>query len=174
VAFFVGEKAVAIVRKKRPTPINEGFPANVDTERFVPGAVFQNDGVFPAVAAALTLKDFILEKHQIIFRRMYNLNATSEHIDRMTVYEELGKHAEAKNCGGLSYLASLDEGLPDTPNLDSYLRILRKKGARRRIMPQAQRLLNRARCRGDALEQIVHAGQDFFRDVAARVSRRIR
>jgi hypothetical protein len=38
----------------------------------------------------------------------------------MTVYEELGKHAEAKNCGGLSYLASADEGLPDAPNLDSY------------------------------------------------------
>jgi hypothetical protein len=62
VAYFVGEKAVAIVQKKRPTPINEGFPANVNTERFVLGAVFQNAGVFPGVTAALTLKDFILKK----------------------------------------------------------------------------------------------------------------
>ena len=92
----------------------------------------------------------------------------------MTVYEELAKHAEAKNCGGLSYIASADEGLPDGPNLDSYFTNPPQQGRTPAYHASGPDLLNRARGPGDALEQIAHAGQDFFRDVAARAWRRIR
>jgi replicative DNA helicase len=41
--------------------------------------------VFVSVAAVLTPQDFSLEKHRSIFRRMVELQARGERIDRVTV-----------------------------------------------------------------------------------------
>ena len=37
------------------------------------------------------------------------------------------KFNELEACDGLSYLVSLDDGLPQIPNLDSYVRIVKDK-----------------------------------------------
>jgi replicative DNA helicase len=36
-------------------------------------------------------------------------------------------HNELKSCGGLEYLNSLDDGLPQIYNLEGYVRIIEKK-----------------------------------------------
>ena len=53
---------------------------------------------------------------------MGELHERGEKIDRITVANELMKFNELEACDGLSYLVSLDDGLPQIPNLDSYIR----------------------------------------------------
>jgi replicative DNA helicase len=125
-------------------PLTErGLPRNLDAERFVLGSILLDGEQYALVSGALTSDDFSLEKHRRIFNRMGELHGRGEPIDRVTVHNELDRHKEAESCGGLSYLVSLDEGLPQIPNLDAYIRILREKSTLRRAIFAAQHLINR-------------------------------
>ena len=99
--------------------------------------------MYVQAAGALEADDFTLEKHRRIFRRMGELQERGEKIDRITVANELMKFNELEACDGLTYLVSLDDGLPHIPNLDSYIRIVKDKAILRRIITASQSMMNR-------------------------------
>jgi replicative DNA helicase len=119
------------------------MPSNADAERFVLGTMLLNESFWPDAGAVLKPGDFATETHQRIFRRMGDLYDRGEHIDRVPLYLELDKHGEAEACGGASYLASLTDGLPEIPNLDSYIRIVQEMSVRRRGILAARHIANR-------------------------------
>src|SRR5258708_31372235 len=92
--------------------MEKGLPVNVDAERFVLGSIMLDDSLFIQASATLDVGDFSLEKHRRIFKRMTDLNERGERIDRITVANELMKFSELESVDGLSYLVSLDDGLP--------------------------------------------------------------
>jgi replicative DNA helicase len=121
----------------------KGLPTNVDAERFVLGSILLDDSFYVQAAGTLDADDFSLEKHRRIFKRMGDLQDRGERIDRVTVANELLKFNELEACDGLSYLVSLDDGLPQIPNLDSYIRIVKDKAVLRRIIFASQHMMNR-------------------------------
>jgi len=123
--------------------IEKGLPTNLDAERFVLGSILLDDAFFVQAAGTLEADDFSLEKHRRIFKRMGDLQERGEKIDRITVANELMKFNELEACDGLSYLVSLDDGLPQIPNLDSYIRIVKDKAVLRRIIFASQHMMNR-------------------------------
>src|ERR1017187_1635928 len=123
--------------------VEKGLPTNVDAERFVLGSILLDDSFFVQAAGSLEAEDFSLEKHRRIFKRMGDLQERNEKIDRITVANELMKFSELEACDGLSYLISLDDGLPHIPNLDSYIRIVKDKAVLRRIIFASQHMMNR-------------------------------
>ena len=128
---------------KAKTTIEHGLPCNLDAERFVLGSILLDGNQYEIVTTALASDDFSLEKHRRIFTRMGDLAGRGEPIDRVTVFNELNRHGEAESCDGVSYLVSLDDGLPQIPNLDGYVRILREKSTLRRGVLAAQYMMNR-------------------------------
>jgi replicative DNA helicase len=134
------------------------LPCHVDAERFVLGSIQLDESFWPDVSAVLGPDDFSLEKHRRICRRMGDLAERGEHIDRMTVSAELQKHGELESCDGLSYLVSLDDGLPQLPNVDSYVRIVQEMSIRRRGILAARHVANRlALTSEDSTEALVDA-----------------
>jgi replicative DNA helicase len=123
--------------------LEKGLPTNVDAERFVLGSILLDDAFYVQAAGTLEADDFSLEKHRRIFKRMGDLQDRGERIDRVTVANELLKFNELESCDGLSYLVSLDDGLPRIPNLDSYIRIVKDKAVLRRIIFASQHMMNR-------------------------------
>ena len=123
--------------------LDKGLPSNVDAERFVLGSILLNDSLYIQAAGELQPGDFSLEKHRRIFSRMGELNERGEHIDRVTVANELMRFNELESCDGLSYLVSLDDGLPQILNIDAYIRIVKDKAVLRRIIFASQHLMNR-------------------------------
>ena len=123
--------------------IEKGLPTNVAAERFVLGSVLLDDTLYVQAAGTLEAEDFSLEKHRRIFKRMGELQDRGERIDRITVANELMKFNELEACDGLTYLVSLDDGLPQIPNLDSYIRIVKDKAVLRRIIFASQHMMNR-------------------------------
>jgi replicative DNA helicase len=122
----------------------KGLPTNVDAERFVLGSILLDDSLYVQAAGTLEPDDFSLEKHRRIFKRMGELQDRGERIDRITVANELMKFNELEACDGLTYLVSLDDGLPQIPNVDSYIRIVKDKAVLRRIIFASQHMMNRA------------------------------
>jgi len=118
--------------------IEQSLPVNLDAERFILGAVMTDEAAFMQVGGKITEDDFSLEKHKLIFRRMIELQDRSERIDRVTLANELMKHGELQSVDGLSYLVSLDDGLPQIYNLESYVNIVKEKSLLRRIITVSQ------------------------------------
>src|SRR5215471_3213694 len=114
--------------------LEKGLPANHDAERFVLGAILMDDALYIQVAGSLEGEDFSLEKHRRIFLRMGELYQRGERIDRVTVANELLKQNQLESIDGVSYLVSLDEGLPALSNLEAYIRIVKDKATLRRII----------------------------------------
>ncbi len=121
-----------------------GLPSNVDAERFILGSIMLDTRFFANCATFLKPEDFTLEKHRRIYRRMAGIHERGEHIDRVVVANELMVFGELESVGGLSYLASLDEGLPAVPSIDSYIAIVREKSALRRVILLSQRATSAA------------------------------
>ena len=123
--------------------LEKGLPANPDAERYVLGSILLNDAVYLQVAGALDPDDFSLEKHRRIFLRMKDLYDRGERIDRVTLTNELMKQGQLESVDGLSYLISLDEGLPELANLEGYIRIVKDKSVLRKLIFSAQSVINR-------------------------------
>lgn len=123
--------------------LERGLPSNIDAERLVLGAILMDDSNYVQVAGLLDPEDFSLEKHRRIFLRMGELQARGESIDRVTVANELMRHGQLESCDGLTYLMSLDNGLPQIFAVESYIRIVRNKSILRRIIFTSQKLIDR-------------------------------
>ena len=140
--------------------IEKGLPTNVDAERFVLGSILLDDILYVQAAGTLEADDFSLEKHRRIFKRMGELQERGEKIDRITVANELMKFNELEACGGLSYLVELDDGLPQIPNLDSYIRIVQNNAVLRRIIFASQHMMNRALAGEEQPDEILAGAEE--------------
>ena len=144
------------------TGIEKGLPASLDAERYVLGSVLLDDTLFVEVASALEAEDFSLEKHRRIFLRMGELHTRGERIDRLTVAEELMKHNQLEACDGVGYLVSLDDGLPQIQNLESYTRIVKDKSLLRRVIYASQGLINRCMAGEEAPQEILANAEEIL------------
>src|SRR5277367_7069420 len=110
----------------------KGLPANLDAERFVLGSILLNDSVYLQVAGAVEPDDFSLEKHRRIFARMKDLYDRGERLDRVTVANELARQGQLESVDGFTGILALDEGIPATKNIESYIRIVKEKATLRK------------------------------------------
>ncbi len=139
---------------------DKGLPTNLDAERYVLGSILMDDSVFIQAAGLIEPDDFSLEKHRRIFARMGDLHGRGEKIDRVTLANELLRHGELESCDGIGYLVSLDDGLPQIYNLESYFRILKDKSVLRKIIFTAQNLINRAMVGEEEPDQILAGAEE--------------
>jgi replicative DNA helicase len=113
---------------------------------------------------------------------MAELYERGERIDRVTVANELMKHNQLESIDGLSYLVSLDDGLPTISNLDSYVRIVKDKSILRRIIFNSQKLIDRCvlgeeepeLLLASAEESLLKLGESRAKDALANPDRIIR
>lgn len=151
--------------------IEQSLPVNIDAERFVLGAIMTAEAAFIQVGGKITEDDFSLEKHKVIFRRMCELQERSDKIDRVTLANELMKHGELQSVDGLSYLVSLDDGLPQIYSLDSYVNIVKEKSILRRIISVSQGLINRCVSGAEDPRQIIGAAEEALMGLGDMQSR---
>jgi replicative DNA helicase len=142
------------------TALDRGLPVNLDAERFVLGSILLDDSVFLQVAAAVISDDFSLEKHRRIFARMQDLYERGERIDRVSLAEELMRQNQLESCDGLSYLVSLDDGLPKISNLDGYIKIVKDKSTLRKIIFVGQKLIDRCALQEESADEILAGAEE--------------
>lgn len=144
----------------------KNLPANVEVERYTLGAAFLSQMHADVVATSLNVNDFVLDKHQLIFRKLCALHENGAAIDRITVANELMRANELEACGGLSYLVSLDDGLPLVKNIDGYVKIIKEKSLRRRMIHTANSLMHRAADEGEPVEDVLTGFERAIADLA--------
>jgi len=145
-----------------------GLPSSPETERLVLGSILLDDSRYVDVAGVLEPADFSLEKHRRIFARMADLHDRGERIDRITLTEELNRQGQLESVDGMSYLVSLDDGLPEIVNLDHYIRIIKDKALLRETMFACQGVIDRCALASDPSSEILETAAAVLEDVRGR------
>ncbi len=119
----------------RPLPVNQEF------ERLALGAAILDPANLPLVMQ-LGAEDFALEKHRRIFAAIQHLEFSGQPVDRVTVAQRIIERGQLESVDGISYLTSLDDGLPQIYQLDGYIGKLREFTTRRKAIIAASALLD--------------------------------
>jgi replicative DNA helicase len=123
--------------------LEKSLPHSLEAEGAVLGAVLLDNQVFDQAAELLTVHDFHSEGHRQIFARMEALASTSRPIDLVTLREELDKNNQLETVGGVSYLASLLDGVPRIANIERYAQIVKEKSILRKLIHTNNEILIR-------------------------------
>ena len=143
------------------------LPTCIDIEKLVLGYCLMEQAYLDTARPSVQADDFCLDAHRRIWHHICTLFDAGRPVDRVTVFQELMAHGDDKAVGGLSYIVSLDDGLPCVPRIDDYLKRLRGSSTRRRIIATAEALQKRAADEaeelGSVLDAFTRAAGDFSR-----------
>jgi replicative DNA helicase len=120
------------------------IPANEAAERAVLGAVLADATCYPIVKKTIRATDFYNEQNRLVFEAFDQLAGNNRDIDLLTTTDQLERSGALALAGGVAYVASLAEGLPDPANIEHYAAILRDQAVRRSLLHLGQELVRDA------------------------------
>lgn len=139
------------------------LPCDKPAERLILGSIILDHQSHTEAFRLLSPEDFSIEVHRQIYSTMHAMDAGGETIDRVTLAGRLHDLRLLESVGGLTALAYLDEGLPQIPNIEGYIDVVREKSALRKIIFSAQHLIDRCvTAQGDSAELIALADRTLM------------
>ncbi len=156
----MAEKRLQIV--KDPS-LHKLPPQNIEAEESILSAVLIDSSTLLDIVEILSPEDFYRTAHQKIFAAITELFAKSEPIDLVTVANNLKEKGQLEDMGGATYLAQLIDTVPLAVNAEHYARIIRDKSSLRKLIAQANIIVNRCfEDRGDVDEVVNFAEKSIF------------
>ena len=143
--------------------LERGLPVSMEAERSILAAILLDNTLYDQAAENLSPDDFSLDAHRRIYSRMRDLQETGRPVDMITLVEELDRRKEVEAIGGVAYLSSLIDGVPERPSIEHYVRIVRNKALLRGLINVAQNAIAEAIEHADEAEEVLgRAEQAIF------------
>jgi len=143
--------------------LERGLPVSLEAERSILGGILLDNSLYDQAAEHLTGDDFSLDAHRRIYSRMRDLQESGRRVDTITLLEELDRHKEVEAIGGVAYLSSLIDGVPERPSIEDYVRIVRNKALLRGLINVAQNAIAEAIEHADEADEVLgRAEQAIF------------
>jgi replicative DNA helicase len=147
-----------------PGTIADRLPHDPEAERAVLGAVLLDPGAMLHIIEKLDVNHFYLESHRIVYQACLELHEKGDAADLLTVRNHLTEQGRLEQVGGVSYLSSLVDALPDVANVVHYAEIVHDKAVKRQLMAAAQRIISTCSLdHGEAREAVESAQKDVYR-----------
>jgi len=115
------------------------MPHDDTAERAVIGAMLYDNGLIDSVR--LDPDDFYGTANRIIFRAILDIAKNGQVADLVTVCEHLLSSGDIRAAGGNAYVAETVDAVISTSAVGSYAAIVREKSIERRIISEAQRMI---------------------------------
>ena len=127
------------------------LPWSCEAEQSLLGGLLQDaDALLRIADHHLLPAHFFDARHQAIYAAVTAMAARREPVDLITLFEQLQRHGQADDCGGLEYLNQLAESVPSAANIGRYADLVVEKALRRAIIAAADRAQTIAHEAGDA------------------------
>ena len=139
--------------------VERGLPVSIEAERSILGAILLDNAMYDQAAELLGPDDFSLDAHRRIYARMRELQETGRPVDMITLSEELDRKREVEAIGGVAYLSSLIDGVPERPSIEHYVRIVRNKALLRGLINIAQNAIAEAIEHTDEAEEVLNRAE---------------
>jgi replicative DNA helicase len=142
------------------------LPHNLEAERAVLGTMLLDNTTIPIVVDFLKKENFYNTAHQIIFDAIVRLFERNSVIDLTTLNDELRRTGELEKVGGTSYLASLEQFVLSTSNVQHHARIVYNKHKLRRLIEAAHRIAESALNEEDEVERILDTSEKAIFEIS--------
>ena len=116
------------------------LPYLLEAEQYVLASILIDQKAISEVLSVLNPKDFYRDEHRYIFEAMKMLYQENIPIDVITIFEKLKEMKQAEFAGGLSYLTSLLNSIPNSLNAWYYAKIVREKSLLRQAVQKGMEI----------------------------------
>jgi replicative DNA helicase len=144
------------------------LPHNIDAEKSVLGAILVNNEYYYRVLENIKPEDFYLDAHRVIYRKMVDLIENSKAIDLITIQEELVRSSQLEAAGGITYLASLLDGIPHLIHIEHYIEFIREKSLLRQMVTAANKIMAECFDQAEPAEEILDRAEQSLFDLSER------
>jgi replicative DNA helicase len=163
------------MKRKGVDTIKEAIPAlfSTEAEKALLGLMLTNpELVFDQVRERLTVEDFYIPAHRILFEALSELHTKNIAIDLTTVHQYLVDHHLDEKIGGAALLADLVASFATHLNLESYIKILKEKSILRRLHSAALTIVQNIYENSHSVSQVLdQAEKQIFEITDLAVSR---
>jgi replicative DNA helicase len=130
-------------QQAEPENLADVVPYSEEAEQGVLGCVLLEQTVTLGICIEKLrpgVEAFYDARHQEIYDAMLELYENKSQVDLITLRAELKRRKRLEECGGVSYLASLQDSVPSVVNLDNYVELVMEKYVLRTIQRTCVRI----------------------------------
>lgn len=145
--------------------LDKPAPHAIEAEMAVLGAMLLDSDVIPDVSAILSgREDFYRPDHQTIYAELVELSGQHAKFDLVLVNQHLADKKLLAAVGGLDYLLSLVDAVPDTSGVQKYAQLVRDAALKRDLVRAAGKILHRVYNESDrkAVDVVDQAQGEMF------------
>jgi len=147
------------------------LPQSLDAERSVLGAIILDRDEIGQVVQIIGRDAFFSADHQIIFDAVVDLYDQNKPLDLVLLREELTRRGQLDQVGGVSYLVTVVESVPDSSNAVYYAGIVRDLSLLRMLIAASSQIVSRAyQSREDPEELLEDAERLIFEITGMKIS----
>lgn len=128
----------------REASFERSLPNSSEAERAILGNILFDNGAISQAVELLKSDDFYVPSHRRIFVSMSVLFESGRIIDPITIGEGLKKENALESVGGVSFITNLTFGLPHSPSIEHFCKIVLGKSYLRQLIKTASRITNEA------------------------------
>ena len=121
---------------------NKVMPNDLVAEQSVIGSMFFSKKALQKCVESLNKDLFYDERHSKIFDCIKELSEKGTPIDITIVTSELNNKKQLTSVGGVEYLCELTTIVPSAANVEEYIKIVKEKAIRRRLIETAEMIEN--------------------------------
>ena len=134
-------------------------------EAAVLGSMIIDPACIEKVLTFVSVEDFALVEHRIIFQTVLDLRSKGEAVDGLLTRSALDQSGQLEKVGGVEYLGKILESVPSSANAEFYAKIVKEKSKLRRLVDVGEKiskLIDSADSAGEGVFQIqqIVAGLD--------------
>jgi len=146
--------------------LDRPMPQSSDAERAVLGSILINNHAFYRVIGTIDTADFFKDAHRVIFATMRRMAERSQEIETLTLKEELVKNAQLEQAGGIAYVSSLLDSVPDVANVERYAKIVKEKSTLRRLIVMGNSVMRAALDAPSEPEDVLNIAEKSLYEIA--------
>ncbi|MEA3452676.1 MAG: replicative DNA helicase [Bacteroidota bacterium] len=141
-------------------------PQANDVEEAVLGAIMIEPGADIPALETLKSESFYSEKHQKIFKAIYELSTLHIPIDQISVAEQLRKNSDLEFVGGAYYINYLASNVGTSAHLEYHTKIIAEKYIKRELINIANQIQKKSYEASSDIEELLNFSEKQIFDLA--------
>lgn len=164
----------------------QSLPYNFEAEQCLLGSILIDSELQYEIVSRLSVEDFYLESHKLVFDCIQNMLMDSKFVDIVTVSDQMSKTTQDKRkrtvnisslaqemekkttlekVGGMQYLTDLATSIPSSANYEYYLTIVKRDSTLRKLIRSAEEIRKHAQSANDE-KQAVSIAEKLIYDIS--------
>ncbi|MBR5250708.1 MAG: replicative DNA helicase [Clostridia bacterium] len=135
---------------------------NVEAERSLLACTLIDENTVDSIVPNLSEEDFYLPAHKVVFSAMKAIVNSNNSLDFVVLADYLDRNAQLDVIGGIDYLTSIATAIPTAANYESYLEIVERESAKRKIAKACNGILTDLKQADDKTKLLADAEKAIY------------